>query len=113
MGKLLDVREAVLKELEKAREEKLIGNSLEAQVGLRVPSSDWNLAQKYKGDLASLFIVSRVVLEPGPGAELGVQVSRAPGDKCQRCWNYSTYVGKSSDYPQFCERCEDVVRKMS
>jgi len=113
MDRLLVWREAVLKELEKAREEKLIGNSLEAQVTLRVPSSDWNLAQKYMRDLASLFIVSRVVLDEGPGAELGVQVSRAPGEKCQRCWNYSTSVGKSSDYPQFCERCEDVVRKMS
>jgi isoleucyl-tRNA synthetase len=113
MDRLLAWREAVLKELEKAREEKLIGNSLEARVTLMVPPSDWNLAQQYEGDLASLFIVSCVVLEQGPGAELGVQVSRAPGEKCQRCWNYSTYVGKSSDYPQFCERCEDVVRKMS
>jgi len=113
MDRLLVWREAVLKDLEKAREEKLIGNSLEAQVALKIPPSDWNLAQKYTGDLASLFIVSRVVLEQGPGAELGVQVSRAPGEKCQRCWNYSAYVGKSGDYPQFCERCEDVVRKMS
>jgi len=113
MDRLLVWREAVLKELEKAREEKLIGNSLEAQVALKVPPSDWTLAQKYQGDMASLFIVSRVVVEQGTGAEIGVQIFRAQGEKCQRCWNYSTYVGKSSDYPQFCERCEDVVRKMS
>ena len=113
MGKLLGLREVVLKELEKAREEKLIGNSLEAQVRLSLTSSDLELAQKHKDDLAALFIVSGVVLEPGAGPEVEVRVSRAPGEKCQRCWNYSTYVGRSSAYPQFCERCEDVVRKLS
>jgi isoleucyl-tRNA synthetase len=113
MEQLLGLREAVLKELEQAREEKLIGNSLEAQVLLNVPSSDRELVQKYKDDLASLLIVSSVVLEPGPAAELEVHVAKAPGQKCQRCWNYSLYVGRSREYPHFCERCEEVVRKMT
>jgi isoleucyl-tRNA synthetase len=111
--KLLGLREAVLKELEQAREEKLIGNSLEAQVFLNVPSADREVVHKYNDDLASLFIVSSVVLEPGPAAELEVRVAKAPGQKCQRCWNYSLYVGRSRDYPHFCERCEEVVRKMT
>lgn len=113
MKKLLSLREVVLKELEKVREEKLIGNSLEAQVLLKMPSSDQKLIQKYKDDVASLFIVSCVVLESGAGAELEVRVTRAPGEKCQRCWNYSTSVGRSQEYSHFCERCEDVVRKMT
>jgi isoleucyl-tRNA synthetase len=112
MEKLLGLREVVLKELEKSREEKLIGNSLEAQVLLKVPAADRGLVEKYAEDLASLFIVSCVIIEPAAGVELEIQVSRAPGEKCQRCWSYSTYVGQSSDYPQFCQRCENVVRKM-
>jgi isoleucyl-tRNA synthetase len=38
---------------------------------------------------------------------------RAPGAKCQRCWNYSLQVGQSRDYPVLCRRCEDVVRGLS
>jgi isoleucyl-tRNA synthetase len=111
MDRLIVLREAVLKELEKAREEKLIGNSLEAQVHLFIPPPEQALVCKYEGDLAALFIVSAVVIEPAE--ELAVRVSRAPGAKCQRCWNYSLQVGQSRDYPELCRRCEDVVRELS
>ncbi|HCS49345.1 MAG TPA: isoleucine--tRNA ligase, partial [Candidatus Aminicenantes bacterium] len=111
MDRLIALREAVLKELEKAREEKLIGNSLEAQVDLSVPPPEQALVRKYEGDLAALFIVSSVVSEPAP--EFAVHVFRAPGAKCQRCWNYSLQVGQSRDYPELCRRCEDVVRGLS
>jgi len=110
MERLLVVREAVLKELEKAREEKLIGNSLEAQVQLTVPEAEEELLRKYEQDLCALFIVSAVTVEPGSASELGVRVSRAPGAKCQRCWNYSPHVGASREHPELCRRCEDVVR---
>jgi len=111
MDGLLALRETVLKELERAREEKLIGNSLEAQVHLRIPAAEEALVRKYEGDLASLFIVSSVVLESAE--EFAVRISRAPGAKCQRCWNYSVYVGQSRDYPELCRRCEDVVRELA
>ena len=111
MDRLIALREAVLKELEKAREEKLIGNSLEAQVHLSVPPPEQALVRKYEGDLAALLIVSSVVSEPAP--EFAVHVFRAPGAKCQRCWNYSLQVGQSRDYPELCRRCEDVVRGLS
>jgi isoleucyl-tRNA synthetase len=110
MERLLVYREAVLKELEKAREGKLIGNSLEARVQLSAPEAEGALLRKYEQDLCALFIVSAVSVEPGPAAELGIRVSRAPGAKCQRCWNYSPHVGTSRDHPGLCRRCEDVVR---
>jgi isoleucyl-tRNA synthetase len=37
--------------------------------------------------------------------EVTVKVQRAAGEKCERCWNYSTQVGKSERYPTVCERC--------
>jgi len=113
MARLLVVREAVLKELEKAREEKLIGNSLEAQVQLTVPEAEGELLRKYEQDLCALFIVSAVTVEAGSASELGVRVSRAPGAKCQRCWNYSPHVGASREHPELCRRCEDVVRGLA
>jgi len=112
METLILARDKVLKELEKARETKLIGNSLEAKILLRVPASKKELLTKYESELSSLFIVSAVAMETYAGEELEVRVERAPGEKCQRCWNYSSYVGKSKEYPHFCKRCEEVVREM-
>lgn len=106
------IREDVLKELELAREKKLIGNSLEAGVKLKVPTTQKNLIEKYEKELPSLFIVSTVEIEVHDGDIMEVEVSKAKGQKCQRCWNFSTYVGKSSKYPYFCRRCEEVVKKL-
>lgn len=109
---LISVREEVLKKLELAREDKLIGNSLEAQAVLRVPVAKMELLKKYEKELISLFIVSAVTLETSDGEELEVEISKAPGEKCQRCWNFSIYVGKSKEHPLFCQRCEQVVEEM-
>jgi isoleucyl-tRNA synthetase len=108
--KIIGLREKVLKELEKAREQKFIGNSLEAQVILKVPQALSQLVRKYENELCSLLIVSDVVLEAGAGDEIEVTIAKAPGEKCQRCWNYSPYVGTSPTHPDFCRRCEDVVK---
>lgn len=109
---LIFLRDKVLKELEKAREQKLIGNSLDAQVRLKVPASQSSLLKKYEKDLTSLFIVSAVSLEFQSGEELEVQVLPAPGQKCQRCWNYSLSVGESKDFPDLCQRCQEVLKEM-
>jgi isoleucyl-tRNA synthetase len=109
---LVLIREKVLKELEVARENKLLGNSLEARVCLQVPPKQEKLLEKHKSELNMLFIVSDVVLEPSPGTELVVEISKAPGKKCLRCWNYSVYVGQSQKYPQFCPRCDKVVSQI-
>jgi len=110
MEKLLGVREKVLKELEKAREAKLIGNSLEASVTLKAPAAYATFLEVRKDDLATLFIVSAVAVEKGAGDDLAIEVTKAPGGKCERCWNFSTHVGTSADYPTFCARCEKVVK---
>ena len=110
--KLIKLRERVLKELEKAREDKLIGNSLEAKVVLMAPAAEKELLMNYEKELPSLFIVSAVELEFGAPGEMEIRVVKAPGEKCQRCWNYSPSVGRSAEYPQFCERCGDVVKKL-
>ena len=109
MRALLSVREKVLKELEKARGEGLIGNSLEAKVTVRAPEAQAGLLERYAADLPFLFIVSAVSLEKGGEGELSVLTEKAPGAKCERCWNYSEFVGRSADHPTFCARCDAVV----
>jgi isoleucyl-tRNA synthetase len=111
--KLLEVRERVLKTLELARAEKMISSGLEAQVRLSVGGNLAGLLKKYQKFLPGLFIVSQVVIEDLNFAlassvrdGLGmVFAGKADGAKCERCWNYSTHVGESADYPTLCERC--------
>jgi isoleucyl-tRNA synthetase len=110
MRRLLGVREKGLKELEKARESKLIGNSLEARVTLKAPAADAPFLAARQSELTSLFIVSQVEVEKSVGEELVIEVAKAFGAKCERCWNYSTYVGTSPDCPTFCARCEKAVK---
>jgi len=107
-----EIREVVLKELEVARENKLIGNSLEAKVALFTPSTLQKLLAKYSSRLSALFIVSEVELKDEPAEDIIAKISRVDWDKCQRCWCYSDFVGTNADYPDFCRRCTDVVKGM-
>jgi isoleucyl-tRNA synthetase len=110
MERLLGYREKALKELEKARESKLIGNSLEARVTIKAPAADAAFLEPRQLELPSLFIVSQVEIEKSAGEELVIEVAKAAGAKCERCWNYSTSVGTSPGCPTFCVRCEKAVK---
>jgi isoleucyl-tRNA synthetase len=110
--RLLEVRDEVLKHLEVARQEKLIGAPLEAQVRLRVPRPLLPLLEEYAAELPGWFIVSQVTLEPGDGEALSVEVSRAAGAKCERCWKYSTAVGAHSRWPTICPACAEAVTEI-
>ncbi len=109
-GRLLEIRAEVQKELEKAREDKLVGNSLEAQIIIQAPPEDFDLLAGFRPDLPMIFIVSAVGVEPGSGPELKIRVERATGQKCERCWNFSTSVGQDADYPLVCDRCVKVLK---
>ncbi|HHU82806.1 MAG TPA: isoleucine--tRNA ligase [Firmicutes bacterium] len=111
--RFMKIREEVARALEKARADKLIGSSLEARVLLRVPPALQELVAYFQKDLATLFIVSQVDTESSDGDQLGVQVEKALGDKCQRCWVYHPKVGASPEHPGLCPKCLDVVAKTS
>jgi isoleucyl-tRNA synthetase len=110
-NRLFAIREQVLGELEKARTEKLIGSSLEAAVVIQPSARDAELLQKYAGQLRYLFIVSQVELGSASEATR-VEIHRAAGEKCERCWNYSTRVGEFERYPTVCERCAAALQEI-
>jgi isoleucyl-tRNA synthetase len=121
--RLLEVRREVAKALETARAQKLIGSALEARV--RIESAPEDLPGLLGGKrelLSTLFIVSRVDLEPGAGRAsvhyesqdipgLVIGVDRAPGEKCERCWTRSEEVGRNPAHPTLCARCVRVVTR--
>ena len=106
---LLGLRRQVLKELEDARQAKLIGNSLEARVELRARGRAQELLESYREQLADIFIVSQVELLPLAGegeTELEVTVGKAGGEKCARCWCYRENLTPVEDrFPGVCARC--------
>ena len=110
--RLFSVRDEVLRALEEARAAKLIGSSLEAHVTLSIGDDEVAaLLESYRDELRYLFIVSQVSLERAETRPqlLRVSVARADGNKCERCWNYSTQVGASERYPTVCERCAEAL----
>jgi isoleucyl-tRNA synthetase len=115
---LLRVRGEVSKALEAARQSKLIGNSLEASVTLSAPEKLLAFLRENQTLLKDLFIVSAVELTPSlpqrgqQSSEvegLGILVSRAAGQKCQRCWMYDPKVGESAEHPSVCPRCRAAL----
>jgi isoleucyl-tRNA synthetase len=112
---LLMVRTEVLRKLEEARNAKTIAGGLEAKVNLKASNSFYYMLKDYEPLLASFLIVSQVQITPADapalnikdvaGSLLEVAIQRADGAKCERCWNYSTHVGESADYPSVCDRC--------
>jgi isoleucyl-tRNA synthetase len=109
------VRETVLKALEEARNQKLIGANLQAKVLLTAGDPVFSVLQRFKDDLRFFFIVSAVELNKGSGngdSPVTVHVSKAPGEKCERCWNFSTHVGEDKDHPTVCERCSAVLKEL-
>ena len=115
-SRLLGVRDEALKALEAARTNKQIGGSLEAQVQLTVPDPLYSLLDRHRSQLRYLFIVSDVVLDKAAttNGDTGLQlkVNKAPGKKCERCWNYSIHVGEDEQYPTVCERCSAVLAEI-
>ncbi|MBQ6222841.1 MAG: class I tRNA ligase family protein, partial [Solobacterium sp.] len=105
-GQLMEIRNVVLKALEEERSEKRIASAQEACVTLTVPAAQKELLEKTLGDAAAQWlIVSKVVLEEGE--EVQAVVTKAPGVKCPRCWNYS----EQADAEGLCPRCQSVMYK--
>ncbi len=110
---LMTVREEALKALEVARQDKTIGSALEAKVNISAPEPLFATLKKYESHLRALLIVSGAEIAAdaagnGSGA-VKVEVLRADGQKCERCWNYSVRVGENKDYPTICERCSAAI----
>ncbi|UOQ93099.1 isoleucine--tRNA ligase [Halobacillus shinanisalinarum] len=112
----MDVRDDVLKALEVARNEKVIGKSLEARVTL-VPKDDKTRDVLTSIDhIHQLLIVSDATVaseanDAKPYDHVDVEVAKHSGEKCERCWVSSDNIGKDDDHPELCVRCATVVKE--
>ena len=118
--KIFELRSDVSKALEISRANKTIGHSLNAKVTLYADGENLEFIKSIENELVTVFIVSAVEIknladapdvaqkgEEMPGIK--VLVEQAPGDKCERCWMFSEFVGLDEKHPTLCKRCADVV----
>jgi isoleucyl-tRNA synthetase len=105
IDQLLRLRGVIGQALEKARQEKLIGNSLEARVILKCDRKA--IGSVSKEELEEFFILSDLIIEDAP--EASAIVEKTPYGKCARCWRHRETVGQSTAHPDLCDRCESVV----
>ena len=125
-SRLMKLRAAVNAELEKLRQSKDIGQSLEATVHLRGEGPIADLMAKHWDDLPGLFITSEVddridppvagqapaagaVHQEGEGSWVRIVAEKAGGTKCARCWRYVPAVSSAEGREGVCPRCEDAL----
>ncbi|MFE4893991.1 isoleucine--tRNA ligase [Peribacillus butanolivorans] len=116
----MDVRDNVLKALEEARNQKVIGKSLNAKVMVYVNEETKNLLDSIEESFEQLFIVSEFVIAgdvasaPAEAVKLediAILVTKAEGETCERCWNVSKEVGQVEEHSTLCPRCATVVKE--
>ncbi|HLQ73949.1 MAG TPA: isoleucine--tRNA ligase [Bacillota bacterium] len=112
----MDVRSDVLKALEEARDEKVIGKSLEAKVTISAHDEETEKVLQSIPYLHQMLIVSGVeVTKDNPYAKeykcVNVHVEKHPGETCERCWMIAETVGEDEEYPTICTRCSSIVKE--
>ena len=119
--KLFNVRDDVMKALELARAEKTIGKSLDAKVVIYGDEKNeaMKLFAENKDLLETVFIVSKVELSNGTAPEtahsetehgISVEVVAAEGEKCVRCWMYTTEGVADEDGQVLCPKCREALK---
>jgi isoleucyl-tRNA synthetase len=110
---VLAVRETVNKALEQARQSEMIRRSQEASVHLKLDSETWNALKPFFNDLSTLYMVASADVEQWEEEEVAVDVQKAEGEKCPRCWQIRTDIGVDAKYPDLCARCATAVRAIA
>ena len=119
--KLFNVRDDVMKALELARAEKTIGKSLDAKVVIYGDAKNeaMKLFEENKDILETIFIVSKVELSNDSAPEtahsetecgISVEVAAAEGEKCVRCWMYTTEGVADEDGQVLCPKCREALK---
>lgn len=105
-----ELRDLVKKSIEVAVKNKLIKSSLESKIVLSCGGENYEFVSSVLGELTAVFIVSGVELVKSGDDNINVEVEKAQGEKCERCWVYSDTVGKDSEHPTLCARCAGIMK---
>ncbi len=104
--RFMEYRNEILKALEEARAAKIIGKSFNAKLTIEVDEEAKTLFDSLKTDLAQVLIVSQLELKSGSAFK--VEVSKAEGPTCERCWMIVPSVNENG----LCPRCQSIIKKL-
>jgi len=102
----------IAKALEEKRVSGLIGSSFDARIKLLTKAAErYTFLSSLQNDLCEIFKVSQVEIaqEKTLREEIQVEVIKAQGEKCPRCWNYSLKIGSNPAHPLICDNCLKAV----
>jgi len=102
--KIIELRSVIAKELELARAEKVIGNSLDAKVLLKASKNEFKFLKENEDLIKEVLIISQLEVEEADG-KLSIEVAHADGEKCERCWSYSTDIKDG-----LCPHCREILK---
>lgn len=108
--RLIKIKDAVAKKLEKARAEKVIGLSLEAKAILYAEAEEYDFIKNNADLLKDICMVSGLEISENrrnqdEEVDIGIEIQKADGEKCERCWSYSKTVGSVKEHPTICKNC--------
>lgn len=110
----IKVRSDVLKALEEARDEKIIGKPLEAKITIKGKDDFTEEVLASIPNIHQLLIVSDAEINQAhPDAKeykhVSIYVEKHTGEKCDRCWTHAYTVGDNVEHPSICTRCATIV----
>lgn len=115
---LIALRGDAQKALEEARNAKVIGHSLGAEIEIFAEGNNYAFLKENEEMLKTILIVSAVKVTEGEGGsykgesfKASYAVAAAAGEKCERCWMFSDSVGKNNSHPTLCSRCASVIEE--
>jgi isoleucyl-tRNA synthetase len=113
-NQLFYLRNLALPELEKSRQSKSIGKSLDAKLTVNGLERFVLIASKNPSEFRELVNVSQInfPMQPPRLAHVEISVSKADGQKCERCWHWETDIGKNLEHPTICDRCVEAVSQV-
>ena len=107
---LIRLRNNILKEIENARGDKIIGDSLEADIDLILPLEVYNEISKEYDLLKMILVVSGLNISSGNSEK--ITVKKFIGEKCPRCWNWFEASDEKEEFTGLCPRCFKVIKEM-
>jgi isoleucyl-tRNA synthetase len=102
-ARILAVRSAAQKELERLRQDGRIGSSLQAEVAIGAAGDDYDALASLHDDLRFVLITSAATVNRGE--TLAIKVTPSAHAKCERCWHYRADVGSDATHVTLCGRC--------
>ena len=121
--KRLAVRSVAMKALEEARQAKVIGHPLDAEVTVYADGEAYGIVKAMEKELADFLLVSQTHIVSGTAAAPENAASNEEGTvkasvavctlaKCERCWKRSADVDADPKHPGVCARCAHVLTEM-